>query len=146
MRTGFLLHDVFNFRYCRHCGLIGFAHVTLGIARGVTFELALVKGSNELMDGGFVNIAAGELLTDIVTCELLYRHVQLVADISPQGTQHLVVELAGTTGLHQLVSLLQTLHSYLVGFLATHLADVGIVDGTLTEDDKQRDERQGEQA
>ena len=76
--------------------------------------------------------------------ELLDGDIQLVADITPEGAQYLVVELAWLVLGHELSCLLQSLGGHLVGLLATHLRHVGIIDGALTEDDEERDEDEGE--
>ena len=74
--------------------------------------------------------------------QLLDGNVQLVADIAPEGAQHLVVELRRLVGSHQTRRFLQALRGHLVGFTGTLLHDVGVLDGPLAEDDEQRDERQ----
>ena len=76
--------------------------------------------------------------------ELLNGDIHLVSYITPEGAQHLVVELTRLVLGHEQGSLLQALCSHLIGFLSTHLRHVGVVDGTLTEDDEERDEDQGE--
>ena len=75
--------------------------------------------------------------------ELFDRDVEFVAHITPESTQHLVVELTRLVVGHQLRGLLQTLRGHLVGLASATLGDVGILDGTLTEDDEQRDEHEG---
>ena len=75
--------------------------------------------------------------------KLFNRDVEFVAHITPEGTQHLVVELARLVVGHQLRSLLQTLRGHFVGLACTTLGDVGILNGTLAEDDEQRDEHEG---
>ena len=65
--------------------------------------------------------------------QLLYRHVQAVANIAPKSSQHLIVELALIALEHELISLLQALCSYLVGTLALCAYHIGIGDGTLAE-------------
>ena len=82
----------------------------------------------------------GQLLTDVIVRQLGHWDIELIAHITPQGTQHLVVELVRLVVGHQAGSQLQTLGGHLVGLLTTHLGNIGVVDGTLTEDDKQRDE------
>ena len=89
-----------------------------------------------------MNTTLGQFRADVIVRELGHRDVELVAHITPECTQHLVVELARLVGSHQARSLLESLGGHLVGLLATHSGNIGIVDGTLTEDDKQRDEHQ----
>ena len=71
--------------------------------------------------------------------QLLDRHVQFVAHIAPQSTQHLVVEFTRLIVGHEFRGFLQTFGGYLVGLTRTTLGDVGILDSPLTEDDEQRD-------
>ena len=75
--------------------------------------------------------------------ELFDRDVEFVANITPEGTKHLIVELTRLVVGHQLRGLLQAFCGHLVGLTCTTFGDVGILDGTLTEDDEQRDEHKG---
>ena len=63
----FLFHHIFNLDNSAHGSLIRLAHVTLGIAWGVTFKLTLVERSDKLCDSGFIDIAGRQLLADIFT-------------------------------------------------------------------------------
>ena len=73
---------------------------------------------------------------------MLNRDIEFIAHIAPQSTQHLIIEGTLLIVLHQLGSLLQSFGSHLVRLLATHLHHISILNGTLTEDNKQRDEQQ----
>ena len=123
-------------------------HITLRIAWGITFKLTLIEGTHKLTDGLLVDLSFRQALADVVMRELFHRDSQFVAHIAPEGTEHLVVELARLVVCHQARSLLQALGSHLVGPFATLLGDIGILDGPLAEDheegnkdDGQNDER-----
>ena len=139
-----LLHTVLDILYGRHGLLVDLVHVTLRIAGGIAFELTLVDSLDERHRRRLVHLTFQQLLRDILARQLLDGHIQLVAHIAPQGTQRLVVELIGTVVLHQAGGFLQSAGSHLIGHLATRLHQVGILDGSLTEDDKQRHEDQHE--
>ena len=121
---------IFYFHNRCHCRLEGAVHVAGGIAWRITLELALIESGSKLLYCNIVHIVGEEFLTDILTRELLYRHVQLVAHISPEGTHHLIVELALLALQHQLVA-------RLVGAL---LHDIGILDGSAVEYHQQHEE------
>ena len=89
-----------------------------------------------------MNTTLGQLLTDVIVRQLGNRNVELVANISPKCTKHFIVELAWLIIHHEFRSLFESLGGYLVGLLATHLGNIGVIDGTLAEDYKQRDEHQ----
>ena len=74
------------------------------------------------------------MLADVLTRELLYRHVQFVAHIAPKLTQHLVIELVLLACREQLVSGLKAFRSHLVGTLAALAYDVGVLHSLLVED------------
>ena len=75
--------------------------------------------------------------------ELFHRDVEFVANITPEGTKHFIIELTRFVVGHQLRGLLQTLRGHLVRLACTTFGDVGILNGTLAEDDEQRDEHEG---
>ena len=81
-----------------------------------------------------------QFLCDIVAVELFHRNVELIAHIAPQRTEHLVVEGLALALEHQLAGFLQSFAGNLVGFLATHLHGIGMIQSTLAEDDQQHDE------
>ena len=83
------------------------------------------------------DLMTGELLTDVFTRELFDGHIELIAHIAPEGTHDLVVEGCRLSALHQFICLLQALHGYLVCTSGTLFHDIGILDGTAAEDDKQ---------
>ena len=89
-----------------------------------------------------MNTTLSKLRADVIVRELGNRNIKLIAHISPQSAKHLIVELAWLIISHQACGLLESLGGNLVGLLTTHSCDVGIVDSTLAEDDKQSDEHQ----
>ena len=135
-------HRLLNLLDGRDSLIVNFIHITLRIAGCIALELTLVESAHKLTDGRLLDLALGKTLTDIVVRELLDRDVEFVAHISPEGSQHLVVELAGLVVGHQTGSLLESLGSHLVGLLATLFDDIRILDGPLTEDNEERDKDQ----
>ena len=134
------LKEVLNLHNCLDGSIKYLIHITTGITWSITGILTLVKGSDKLVDGIRIHATLRKSQTDILTRELGDRHIELVAHISPEGTQHLIIELALLACLQQLVSLTQTTDSDLVGTLATHLPDIGILYRTMAEDDEEGDE------
>ena len=143
-RTPTLLHHSFNMLNCCHCLFIYLIHISLRIARSETYELTLVNSTDEIVNNLGVNAAFLKLAGHVVVRQLLHRNVQLVAHIAPKGAQHLIVEGTGLVLLHQGGCLTQSLGSHLVSTLAATLHQVGILDGTLTENQEKRHERHKE--
>ena len=131
---------IFYFHNRCHCRFEGTVHIAGRIAWSITLELALIESGSKLLYCNIVHIVGDEFLTDILTRELLYRHVQLVAHISPEGTHHLIIELALLALQHQLVGHAQTLGGYLARLVGALLHDVGILDGSAVEYHQQHEE------
>ncbi len=136
-----ILHRVFYLRYGTHCRRERLVHISCRIARSIASIFALVDGADELRYRLFVNIMFVETLRDIVARELADGDVKLVADISPEGAEHLVVELAVVVLAHQFVGLAETFCCHLVSLLGAQLHDVGILDSTFAEHYQQHYER-----
>ena len=132
-----LLHRGGNLRDGSQGRIIYLIHISCSIAGSIAGELALVQGSDKLLDGGVRDVVRRQLLTDIVARQLFDGHRQPVAHIAPEGTQHLVVELALFAVVHQAGGFLQSLRGHLAGFSGTLLHHVGILDGATAEDDEQ---------
>ena len=126
--------------------IVNLIHIACGVARCIACKLTLVQRSDELADGIGCDIVVGKLLADILARQLFDGHAELVAHITPQSSQHLIVEVVGTTRLHQRSSLLQSFRSHLVSLAGTLFHDVGVLNSTATEDDKQRDKGQQQHA
>lgn len=115
-------------------------HVALGIAGGITLELALVESSCKFIYRIVVDTEGAQFLADIIAAEVLDGDVELVADVAPEGSHHLVVELAALALEHQLVGTAQTAGGYLVGVVALHSDDVGAHEDGLSETVEQKSE------
>ena len=85
------------------------------------------------------------MLADVLTGELFDRHVELVTNVAPKRTKHLVVEFVLLAASHQFCGFLQSFGGHLVSLAGTLFHDIGILDGSLTEDDEERDEAQQQQ-
>ena len=127
-----------------HSLLIYLTHITFRVAWSITLELTLVESTDKLRYRLFVDITLRETRTDIIMRQLCYRDIQFVAHVTPESTEHLVIELTRLILSHQLRSFLQSFGGNLISFAGTSFGDVGILYCPLTEDDKQRDEHQGE--
>ena len=88
IRCGILrfLHCIGYLRNGRDSSVIDLIHISCSIAWSITGKLTLVEGTDKLTDGFLRDVISRELLTDIVTRQLVDRHVQLVTDITPQST------------------------------------------------------------
>ena len=124
-----------------HSGAKRLVHVSCCIAGRIPFKLTFVKSRQETLNDFLTHIPRTQIVGDVVARELLYGHVQLVADIAPQSAEGLLVERRRLPLLHQSASLAQTLCGHLVCLLAAQLSEIRVVDSTLAEDDEQGDER-----
>ena len=132
-----MLHAVFYLFNRIHSFLEYLVHISLRVTRSVAFELALVDSTDKLVDNLLTDTTGRQPVGNILTRQLLDRDVQFVADITPEGTEYLVVERRWLVLLHQARGFLQSLRSHLVGTSGTLADDICILDGALTEDDEQ---------
>ena len=115
-------------------------HCYCRVAWGIACKFTLIEGLYEFSYCLVTDFSCGEFLGDILACQLLYRYSEFVTHISPQGTQHFVIELIRLAGLKQLGCYLQAFCCYLVGFLSTICCDVCQFHSTTAEDYQQYDE------
>ena len=132
-----MLHVRFNMFNGSHGRLIDLLHITLRITRSIALKFALIDGFDKLSSRFRQDTTLCQTIRDILTRQLLYRHIQAVAYITPQSTQSLVIEFARLIILHQACCLAQSFGGHLVGTLCTVIHDIGSFDGTLVEDNEE---------